>query len=425
LLKILDKKGLELLLLAILLPPLAGAEQLNADWDGHLKTRIHFDSHPTESIFTELGDSTASSIGSDLRLNFSVDNGPWSFDSAWQISANYGDKVALTRELENSAFSFSDYLINDDRRLMNLTDEIRNDGKFSVFHRLDRLSLTYKKENLVVTLGRQAITWGNGLIFSPMDIVNPFSPTVVDTEYKTGDDMVYGQYLLASGDDIQVAHVFRDKSVINSTVSSATTTAVKYHGMTDNAEYDVLLARSYGATTMGLGASKSLGGAVIRGDAVWIDTMMGHRLQLVMNVTHSWIWGGRNISGTVEYYFNELGQSSGRYDYLSLYENTELLNRLERNESFTLGRNYLAGGMSIEMNPLWIMMPNVFWNLDDGSAMVQWVTRNSLADNAELVGAVNIPVGPTGSEFRGIDASDSGVYFSSDFSVFLQLAWYF
>ncbi len=82
-LKILDKKGLELLLLAILLPPLAGAEQLNADWDGHLKTRIHLDSYPTESIFTELGDSTASSIGSDLRLNFSVDNGPWSFDSAW------------------------------------------------------------------------------------------------------------------------------------------------------------------------------------------------------------------------------------------------------------------------------------------------------------------------------------------------------
>jgi len=37
------------------------------------------------------------------------------------------------------------------------------------------------------------LSWGNGLVFSPMDIVNPFDPTAVDTEYKAGDDMLYGQ----------------------------------------------------------------------------------------------------------------------------------------------------------------------------------------------------------------------------------------
>jgi hypothetical protein len=81
--------------------------------------------------------------------------------------------------------------------------------------------------------------------------------------------------------------------------------------------------------------------------------------------------------------------------------------------------------MSIEMNPLWILMPNAFWNLDDSSVMFQLVTQNSLADNVEILGALNIPVGQTGSEFGGIDAGGSGVYFSSNFSMFLQLAWYF
>ena len=425
LLKILDKKRPELLLVALSLTLSVGAEELDLDWSGHSKTRINFDGYPADSIFTQLSDSTVSSLGLDLRVNFSLDNGPWSFDSAWQISANYGNRVELMRDLLGGGFSTVDYLLDDDHRFMNLTHKIRDDGKFSAFQRLDRLSVTYTKENFVVSVGRQAITWGNGLIFSPMDIVNPFDPTTVDTEYKTGDDMIYGQYLLGNGDDIQVAHVFRDELAMDSMGSSRTTSAIKYHGLTDNGEYDFLLARSYGDTTIGLGGSKSFGGAIVRGDVVWIETLAGRQLQLVTNITHSWIWGGKNISGTIEYYFNEFGQSAGHYDFASLNENTELLDRFERGESFTLGRNYLAGGMSIEMNPLWILMPNAFWNLDDSSVMFQLVTQNSLADNVEILGALNIPVGQTGSEFGGIDAGGSGVYFSSNFSMFLQLAWYF
>ena len=32
-------------------------------------------------------------------------------------------------------------------------------------------------------------------MFNAMDIFNPFDPAAVDTEYKVGDDMFYGQYL--------------------------------------------------------------------------------------------------------------------------------------------------------------------------------------------------------------------------------------
>jgi hypothetical protein len=60
-----------------------------------------------------------------------------------------------------------------------------------------------------VRVGRQALTWGSGLVFRPMDLFNPFSPTATDTEYKPGADMVYVQQVFADGSDLQLIVVPR------------------------------------------------------------------------------------------------------------------------------------------------------------------------------------------------------------------------
>ena len=77
------------------------------------------------------------------------------------------------------------------------------------------------------------------------------------------------------------------------------------------------------------------------------------------------------------------------------------------------------------MTPLWTLSPNVFANVDDGSALLQVVSRNSLSDNAEILAAINLPIGPGGSEFGGIGAGISDTYLSSDLSVFAQFSFYF
>ena len=60
----------------------------------------------------------------------------------------------------------------------------------TLYHRLDRLSVTFQPYWGTLQIGRQALTWGNGFLFNPMDLFNPFSPTQIDREYKPGDDMV-------------------------------------------------------------------------------------------------------------------------------------------------------------------------------------------------------------------------------------------
>jgi hypothetical protein len=410
---------------AALICSAARAQVSDYEIGGHIKTRLLADTFASDSIFSQIGGSSTLDIESDLRLNFSADSGPWSFDADWQLLVAFGDRTELAGSRSGVIVQGVGVPLSDDRRSMNLTDTIADGGKFRALHRFDRLSIGYASDNVVIRIGRQAITWGNGLIFSPMDIVNPFDPTAIDTEYKAGDDMIYGQFSLANGDDIQFAHVFRRSKVPGESDSAAATTAAKYHGILGDAEVDILVSRNRDEMTLGVGGNKNLGGALWRGDILVTDTLSGNRVQLVTNLSYSWTWGGRNLSGVVEYYFSGFGQRTSQYNLESIAGNTGLSRRLERGEVFTVGRNYLATGVMFEMSQLWTLTPNLFANLDDGSTLLQFTTRYSLSDDAEILAALNVPLGAPGTEFGGLDAGQNGLYFSVDLSLFVQLAWYF
>jgi len=258
-----------------------------------------------------------------------------------------------------------------------------------------------------------------------MDIVNPFDPAAIDTEYKAGDDMLYGQYLKDSGDDIQAAVVLRRNLLTGAVASDQRTAAIKYHGLSGDSEYDLLVADSYDNTTLGIGGNHSIGGAIIRGDIVVTDTESGTTTEFVSNLTYSWGWGTKNVSGVIEYYFNGFGQKDGQYSAADLAQNPELLRRLARGQTFSLGRHYVAGGLNIELTPLWMLTPNIFANIEDGSALFQLVTRNNLGENMEFLGALNLPLGPDGSEYGGIPSGTAGLFLSSNVSIFAQFGWYF
>jgi hypothetical protein len=258
-----------------------------------------------------------------------------------------------------------------------------------------------------------------------MDLVNPFDPASIDTEYKVGDDMLYLQYLRNSGDDLQAAYVARRDPLTGDASGDEATAAFKYHGFTGAAEYDVLIAQSYGDTVLGIGTSRGIGGAVWSADLVVTDTDRDTCAQLVTNLSYSWIWGGKNMSGAVEYYYNGFGQRSEAYGPADLATNPDLLVRLLRRELFTVGRHYVAGSVMIEMTPLWMLTPTLLANVSDPSALFQLVTNYSLGDNMTLLGSINLPLGSSGSEFGGIPSGPPGRFLSTGAGFFAQFAWYF
>ena len=97
----------------------------------------------------------------------------------------------------------------DERRLMDLTWEIEDGDRHRSFHRLDRLALKLRRDDWAVTVGREAVSWGAGLVFRPMDLFNPFAPTAVDRDYKAGDDLLLIERLFSDGSDLQVLAVGR------------------------------------------------------------------------------------------------------------------------------------------------------------------------------------------------------------------------
>lgn len=418
-------KHIRLLACALLLIPTAAHGQGEYDFSGLLRYWFTAASNPENSVFYDtVGDTTVDHIA-DARLNLSGRRGNWSTRADYQFIAFKGDTLELVRDIPEERLFLGNRVPSDRRRLFDLTSVISEGEDYYLVHRLDRLWLDRTSGNTTLRVGRQAISWGNGLIYAPMDFFNPFDPAAVDRRYKPGDDMIYGQYAFDSGDDLQGVAVVRRDLITQDVESDAGTLAFKYHGFRTASEFDLLLSEHYGDRVAAVGGNREAGGAVWRGDLVVTRTSDDTVPQLVTSLSRSWTAWGKNMSGVVEYFYNGFGQSDGDYSPKALAQNPDLVQRIARGELFTLARHYLAGSTTIEVTPLVLITPGLFVNLSDGSALFQAVAQVDIKQDLVLLGSLNIPIGPDGTEFGGIPSGEPGQFLSTGTGLFLQLAAFF
>jgi len=409
---------------ALGLAGVVGAGDTTFDLGGRISPQIAVTTYPDNSAFQDIFGSSSVDSAFDARVIFGAQHERWSFDVDYQLVGLYADRLEFSRELPPELRVLFPHLPTDRTRLFDLTHVFTDSGKTALYQRLDRLAVRYSSDQLVMKFGRQAITWGNGMIYNVMDIFNPFDPAAVDKEFKTGDDMLYGQYLQSNGNDVQGVMVFRRDPFTGDVEADQGSLAFKYHHMASISEYDGLVAQHYGDTLIGAGANYSIGGAVWRGDLMISFTDNDTVPSLVTSLSQSWIWGGKNISGVAEYFYNGFGQSDSCYSFECLEENPDLLERVARGEVFTLGRHYIALSAMVEITPLFLLTPNVFINVADPSALVQVVFQNDLRENLLLWSAINLPIGADGTEFGGAATEIPGIYLSAGPSASVQLVWY-
>lgn len=388
---------------------------------GHLKGQYLVGSYPDDSILREAIGTPSHDANGEMRLLFRGNRDRFNGQADYQLIARTGDTLELSRLLSGS-FLIPGAVLEDDRRLMDLTHVISEDDDRVLVHRLDRLHAGYTGDKAVLRVGRQAISWGNGLIYNPVDFFNPFDPAAVDKEYKNGDDMLYSQYLQDNGNDWEFVSVWR-RDEDGHTTNTVNTNALKYHAFIGERELDLVAAQHYQDGIISAGGLSSIGGAILRGDVVITDTDQDTYASLVANFSYSWVAFGKNWSGVVEYFFNDMGLRED--DYKQLREHPDLLSRLNRGELFTLGRHYLAAGATIELSPLLLFTPNLFVNMGDGSGLLQLVGQYDLAQNWQLLLAANLPYGSSGTEYGGLDVSGRDSQFSTGPGLFTQLAFYF
>ncbi len=225
--------------------------------------------------------------------------------------------------------------------------------------------------------------------------------------------MIYAQYLLENGDDLQAVWVGRRDDEGDSNRATASL-AAKYHFFYNDYEVDFLISRHFDQRIIGLGGVANVGSSVWRSDIVWTETDSSWQTSAVLNTSYSWIAFGKNMSGQVELFRNGFGIDNGDYSRASLIRNTDLTARISRGELFTLGKHYLNASVTSELTPLWHFTTTLFANLDDYSTLIQLLSQHDLHQSWQLFIAANIPDGNQGSEFALIDES-----------LFVQLGFYF
>lgn len=411
--------------IAIALPIMAlQLEQAQAlELRGHVKPQITVVNFPGKSLLQDFSDDPAVDTNLDLRLNLSSSSGEWSWRSDYQLLAARGDQLKLRQQNPDLGFN-TVTLADDEQRVFDFSHRISDQDDRVVTHRLDRFYLGYSSNKAVFKVGRQAVSWGNGLIYNPVDFFNPFDPTAIDTEYKTGDDMLYAQYLLDTGDDLQAVWVGRrdEEDEVRADVSSL---ALKYHLFSEAREFDFLAAEHYDATVVALGGSVDIADAIWRSDIMLTDTRDERFTSFVLNWSYAWVAWDKNTSVAVEYFRNGFGIDDGDYNPVALASNPELLSRIERGELYTLAENYLATAVTIEIAPLWMLTASIFVNLDDDSLLLQLFSQHDLQQDLQLLLALNLPRGSDGTEFGGVDSGLDDRTLAVGGSLFAQLGWYF
>jgi hypothetical protein len=393
---------------------------------GHLKYQYTHTDYRHTDVAAVFGDDPASDHSLDGRFKAEWRGRGFDFSVHYEVLALAGDSVATSRALAAAGLltiGTVSGLPDDRHRLFDLTDDFIDDNRAVAVHRLDRLSLGYTSGSATLRFGRQAVSWGNGLAFQVLDFVNPFSPLAIDKDYKTGEDMLYGQWQWTGLGDAQLMLLPRRDRQTRDLDHEQASQALKLHTRAAGLDIDTLVARHYDQTLFGFGVVHSLGGAVWRFDA--LQTHVPGRddtWSWLSNIDVSWVLFDRNMYGFAEYYRNGFG-SARASGYLAA--DPELSARLTRGEIYTVGRDYATLGVQVEWSPLVNAFATIIQNLNDASRILQLRGVYDWRQDTQFMAGLNLPDGERGSEYGGLPTGLPGTWVSPGRSIYMRAAYFF
>jgi len=410
----------------------SGLYDVDTQWGGHLRVQGSASRVDDETVFQPVGTGNYYDGFINLCLKNKIFYGERTyFETHYEAVVSGGETREKQRRLQklypgilNSGLAGAGPL-NGQRRLMDLTEPIKETEDYLAYHRLDRLSITFLPEWGSICLGRQAITWGNGILFNPMDLFNPFSPTDIDRDYKTGDDMATIRIYSKKGQEFQLLYVPRRNPGGKSIEWNESSMAGKLHFSQGETEFDVMAAAHYKDFVTGFGTAGYLMDAAWRLAFTW--TFLNNGIgrdgfhSAVVNIDYSWTWFEKNIYGLIEFYSNGLG----RGNYCQRATDPELLRRLNRGEVFTLGGNYIAGQIQIEIHPLSKFFLTLINNLNDPSGIIQPHVVLDISQDVQCIIGGSIYYGKRGTEYGGFRIPLTNFIHKPSLNAFLNFAWFF
>ena len=362
-------------------------------------------------------DATLVDHNADLRLMWRGEAGRLRFRIHHSVTAVGGEAAAFGRTF---GMALEQTPTDDGKRLFDLTWELAKGADIRLLHRFDRLAIDYRSSRWALAIGRQAVSWGSGMVFQPMDFLNPFAPTSVDQDYKPGDDMARLRMLFDNHHQFEAIVV--GGRVGEDANRSASSVGAKYEGGVGDAGFELIGARHRGDTVFGLGLQAGVRAGFVRANVVWTKHDGGTAVSGVLNADCSLEVLGKTVHLFGEYHRNGFGMRRLPPDLRTLPE--ALRARRRRGELFTLMRDYAAVGARFRWHLLATQSASLITNLRDGSHVLQVAFTYDPSDDSRVHAGFLKPFGGVGDEFgRGV--LGQGMTSGGASQAFARLVYYF
>jgi hypothetical protein len=280
-------------------------------------------------------------------------------------------------------------------RIRQLDWSISSSSGSSWRHEIDRAYLAAHLENVELTLGRQAVGWGRGVLFGAVDLFSPFTPLEADREWRRGVDAIRADFELTTRSSLDVVGAFGE-----SLEESAF--AARFRGY--RGELDLELAGGYRARDafFGITSSAAVGGAEIHGELALFHAPealptggLGSEGRVALKV----VLGGsyripvaNGILLFVEYHYSGFGARSAE-EILPLLSDPAFRERYIRGDTQILERHALAALATYEASPEFALNGQWIQSPVDGSGVVVPSATWTLSDRLSLLGSVYLPFG--------------------------------
>jgi len=247
-----------------------------------------------------------------------------------------------------------------------------------VLSELDRLSLSWSSPRLRLTLGRQAVTWGEAFYFNVGDLFGAFPVTETNRRYKPGIDAAALTVELGAFSGLSLVGVPAE------------------HG-SDSVAGQVLFPLGQGTLSItggrvlenekiGTGYTVDIRGTQVYGSLLMTRPSQGDDFSLAVAGFQRQVGPNTLLMGEV--YRN--GWSSGDPDdYPAMILTDEYLS----GAVFTLGRYNAALQVSRQVSPLVTLTPALFANFSDGSALLRVDGALSVSDLTDMTGGLFLGMG--------------------------------
>ena len=292
--------------------------------------------------------------------------------------------------------------------------------KSAYHHEIDRGFVMIQRPWGNVSVGRQAIGLGRGVLFSAVDMFSPFSPVEVDREWRRGVDAARLEYTLTDTSSAELLGVFGE-----TWEQSALLARIRgYVGAVDG---EFLLGKRANDTLFGASASASVGDAEVHAELSVIDTpeqqthdFLGNDHQAMMAVLGSSytfdLGNGLTVLG--EYLYNGLGVKHATDLNMRLLD-PNFQERVLRGDMQVVSQQALALNLSYPVDPSVGASLLLLQNPVDASGLAIPNLSWDINADTRLLASVYLPWGEESS-----NGQLQSAYGNTPLSLFIQVGVY-